>query len=306
MPLAITRVKKLGGVWVAADGVPANTTLSKFTVINKMEAVTTPVPGDSHISVAIGPEAKAYTIEFPWNMNEAPCVGQTYVESLKRWTCNSVYAATPTGSLVDDMQVGYYLAKTITTTREKTGMAGAVARWMVSLNLVKLRDQDVIDCPDFQDEVQHNPATSTATEPMFKMTNARTGEVLTTKLTKVTVKHNGSVQSFPLYDEEAITILPPLGNVGPQIDIEFRVKSRAEFNTISMWGATRTLIVGVDQVGYPEFDIDNPPTYYSKWIGSGISSVRAVASGAGYASGFTERMVSMSLLRYWSYQIIEV
>ena len=305
MPLAIGRMKKSGGIMTLNDPVAANVVLSKLNKVSKMNEVSVGVPGDLHVGVPIGPEAKEYQLEFPWNMNVPPEVGQTYTDSLKKWTCNSIYYLAPTGALADDITTGYYLPRNVTHSRDKIGMYGGEARWLVSMNLIKLRDSDVTDCPDFDDVMPSNPYPGTDYHPMFKMTEERYGTSFVTKLTKVTVKHTGSPQAFALYDEEAIAILPPLGNIGPVIDIEFKIRQDVDFQLIKMWGATRSLIVAVDQVAYPEFDIDDPITpKYSRWIGSNIAVSRPLASAL--ALGITQREVTMSLTRYWSYDFIEV
>lgn len=317
MALTVERMKKVSAVMTLADAAPATVNLSKLTKISKINEVTVGVPGDLHVGVPIGPEAKEYQIEFSWNMANQPAGNHTYEETLKNWTCNSIYRLTPSGATADDIstyggQLQYFIPRNVTTTRDKTGMAGGVLptggyrKWMVSMNLIKLRNEDVTDCPDFEDVMPSNPYAGDPNNyhPMFKMTELRYGDSITTKLTKIVVKHTGNPQAFALYDEEAIAILPPLGNIGPVIDIDFKISSDTDFQLIKMWGATRSLIVGVDQVAYPEFDIDNPPTFYSKWIGSNINVSRPI--GSAVASGTTYREVSMSLTRYWSYNIIEL
>lgn len=314
MALTIERMKKASAVMTLADYAPATVNLTKLTKINKVNEVIVGVPGDLHVNVPIGPEAKEYQLEFSWNMANPPEGNHTYVESLKNWTCNSIYRLTPDGVTMDDIVTydgtpAYYIPRNVTTTRDKTGMAGGALvtggyqRWMVSMNLIKLRDEDVVDCPDFEDVLPSNPYVGGIYAPSFTMTELRYGNAITTKLTRIVVKHTGNPQAFALYDEEAIAILPPLGNIGPVIDIDFKIQTTEQMDLIKMWGATRSLIVGVTQTGYPEFDIDNPPTFYSKWVGSNINISRPIGSVTGSK---TEREVSMSLTRYWSYEIIEV
>lgn len=305
MSLTIERMKKVATVMTLADYAPATVSLSKLTKINKVNEVIVGVPGDLHVSVPIGPEAKEYQLEFPWNMNYPPEGAHTYVESLKNWTCNSIYRLTATGATADDIPTAYYIPRNVTTTRDKTGLSGGLQRWVVSMNVIKLRDVDVTDCPDFEDVMPATTNLGAERPPRFQMTELRYGASITTKLTKIVVKHTGQPQSFALYDEEAIAILPPLGNIGPVIDVDFKIRSDVDFQIIKMWGATRSLIVGIDQDAYPEFDIDNPTdSFYSKWIGSNINVSRPL--GGALQSGITEREVSMSLTRYWSYNIIEV
>ena len=334
MSLTIERMKKVGGVMTLADPAAAVVNLSKLTKISKINEVIVGVPGDLHVNVPIGPEAKEYQLEFPWKMVTPPEGPVTYETSLKNWTCNSIYRLTPFDAIFDDIATydnvpAYYMPRNVTTTRDaKTGTAGGVLpdgasfagmypRWTVSMNLIKIRDEDVTDCPDFEDVMPYNPYTGTDYGPTFVMTNVLDGVTTTfyTKLTKIVVKHTGQPQSFALYNEEAIAILPPLGNIGPVIDIDFRISNDEDYQLIKMWGATRSLIVGVTQVGYPEFDNDRAgvsndkggwiiPPFYSKWIGSNINVSRPI--GSAVASGKTYREVSMSLTRYWSYEIIEV
>jgi hypothetical protein len=316
MALTIERMKKVGGVMTLADYSPATFNLSKLIKISKVNEVTVGVPGDLHVGVPIGPEAKEYQLEFPWNMAVAPGGNHSYTDSLKNWTCNSIYRLTPTDATADDICTysgtpSYYIPRNITTTRDKVGLAGGsldtggYGRWVVSMNVIKLRDEDVTDCPDFEDVMPATTNLGANFVPKFTMTELRYGNSITTKLTKVVVKHTGSPQSFALYDEEAIAILPPLGSIGPVIDIDFRISSNTDFQLIKMWGATRSLIVGVDQDCYPEFDIDDPGnSFYSKWIGSNINVSRPI--GSRVSAGTTYREVSMSLTRYWTYNIIEV
>jgi hypothetical protein len=223
-----------------------------------------------------------------------------------------VYAATPSGSISNDIQTAYYLAKNITHERKAPGTHGvagvAYPRWNVTIQLMKLRASDVTDCPTFTDYTTSNPYAGGDITPYFKMTNMLDATSITTKLSSIKVTHTGQAQAFPLYDEEALTILPPLGNVGPVIDIEFRISSNTDFNTVKLWAATRSTVVKTDQRQYDEFDIDNEPTYHSKWIVSGISWDRDVASGGAYATNpvSVNRKITMSLTRYWGYELIEV
>jgi len=322
MALTIERMKKVGGVMTLADYSPATFNLTKLTKISKVNEVTVGVPGDLHVGVPIGPEAKEYQLEFSWKMANQPGGNHSYETSLKNWTCNSIYRLTPTGATADDIATydgnpSYYIPRNITTTRDKIGIAGGALPdgtnfaggypdWKVSMNVIKLRNEDVTDCPDFEDVMPSNPYTGISYPPSFTMAELRYGNVLTTKLTKVVVKHTGQPQSFALYDEEAIAILPPLGSIGPVIDIDFRISKDTDYQLIKMWGATRSLIVGITQVAYPEFDIDKTtaPKFYSKWIGSNINVSRPI--GSAVASGTTYREASMSLTRYWTYEIIEV
>jgi hypothetical protein len=286
-PLVITRYVKRSGVLVAADGIGANLYPSKLTNIRKLNCVITPIPGEQHLGIPIGPEVKEITIDSPWNMNNNPCSTKTYQESLKNWTCNSIYGIVPSGSLIDEVDgtPGYFLAKSISTVRDKTGMAGAVNRWDLNMNLVKIRDEDVTDCPDFEDTTVSNTSVSTGSPVLTLTTTQYTNQTVDLQLTKIQVKHVGAVQAFPLYDEPALTVLPPLGNTGPVIDIDFRLKSVADYQMVKSWAATRSTMVTVDEaIGYPEFDIDNAPTYWSRWIVSSINVNRSPGSGGAFAS----------------------
>jgi hypothetical protein len=313
MPLAITRQVKTGGTLVDADGVTANTNPSKITVIRKMNSVIVPIPGEQHFGLPIGPEANEFTAEWVWDMTNPPCAGTLYRNSLKQWTGNSIYSIVASGSLTNDIATGKYLLKSLTHERKAPGVRGAPGGtfqpvWKVKGNFIKLRDTDVTDCPNFTDVTVSNSYSGADPTPYFKMTSTLDATSITTKLSSIKVTHTGSVQAFALYDEEAITILPPLGSVGPVIDIEFRIANNTDFGTVKSWAASRSTVVGVDQRHYNEFDIDNPTTYYSKWIVGNINWDRDPTSGADYArlSTNVNRKITMSLTRYWGYELIEV
>jgi len=233
-----------------------------------------------------------------------------YRDSLKSWTCNSVYGITPTGSLANVITTGHYLAKSIVHERKAPGIrappGGAFQPvWHVTMNFIKLRASDVVDAPVFEDVTLSNSYVGADPVPYFKMTNQQDSSIIETKLSSIKVSHTGNGQAFALYDEEALTILPPLGNTGPVIDIEFRVSSNDAFTTVKDWAKTRSLVVATDQRHYNEFDIDNPTTYYSKWIVNGMSWDRESTSGATYAvKGYVNRKITMSLTRYWGYELI--
>lgn len=309
MGLALTRYIKSGGTLIAADGSVANTIPSKVVLVRRMNSIVVPIPGEQHFGMPMGPEAVEFTVTFPWDMYSPPCAGKTYAQSLKQWTCNSIYAATPNGSLVNDIQTGYYIAKTISHERKAPGVHGesgvSYPRWVVTIQLMKLRNSDVSDCPTFTDYTSSSPYTGGNTTPYFKMTNILDDSSITALPSSIKVTHSGQAQAFALYDEEALNILPPLGNVGPVIDIEFRISSNTDFNTVKLWAATRSTVIKVDQRQYDEFDIDNEPTYHSKWIVSALNWDRDVASGGAYATaGSVNRRITMSLTRYWGYELM--
>jgi len=302
-PLIITRQVKINDLNPILDPKEqAHLYPSSITVTKKTTSVITPIPGEQHLPIPIGPEAKEILIEAPWNLNNPPCPEfPEYKDSLKNWTCNSIYTVTTLGSLVQEEIDGHYLAKAIGTTRDKTGMAGAKSTWKLNMNLIKLRDVDVVDCPAFNDTTVSSTIASTGATPYIRMVNLLApSEVIQVGLIKIVVKHQGSIQSFPLYDCEALTILPPLGNIGPVIDITFRVNTVAMYTLIKAWAAYRSLVVSTTQNMYPEFDNDGTG-YDSKWIVNNISIARGSASGAGVVQGQTLRIVSMSLTRYWRY-----
>jgi len=273
----------------------------------------TPIPGEQHFGMPMGPEAVEFSVNFLWDQSNCPCPGRTFAQSLKQWTCNSIYAATPYGSLVNDIATAHYIAKTITYDRKAPGVKGVkngsctlYPVWNVTMNLMKLRDSDVTDCPTFTDYTISNSYSGSSLTPFLEMTNVLDDSDITVQPSTIKVAHTGQPQAFALYDEEALSILPPLGNVGPVIDIEFRA-SNADFELIKGWAATRTTVVSTDQCQYDEFDIDNAPSYYSRWIVSGYSWDRDVGSGGQYtATGKVTRRIAMSLTRYWGYELLEV
>lgn len=312
MPLQIIRYNKAGGALVQVD-TAATVNVSKATFVRRQSNIIVPIPGEQHFGMPMGPEATEFTATFPWDMTNPPASGTLYKDSLKRWTTNSVYGITPTGSLTNDITTGHYLAKSIVHSRKAPGVRGAPgnvfkSRWEVTMNFIKLRASDVTDCPTFYDVTLSNSYGGASTVPYFKMTNVLDSSYVETLLSSVKVSHTGSGQAFALYDEEALTILPPLGNTGPVIDIEFRVSSNTNFNTIKDWAKTRSLVVAVDQRHYDEFDIDNPTSYYSRWMVGGISWDREATSGAAYATDSSKinRKITMTLTRYWGYELVEV
>jgi hypothetical protein len=303
-PLIITRLIKAGTLQSPTGEVPAYLYPKSITVTKKVTSVITPIPGEQHLPIPIGPEAKEIAVNAPWNLNNNPCANKSYTESLKNWTCNSIYQVQVDGSLVSEDIDGYYLAKTISTARDaKTGTASGLGRWDLSIQLIKLRDEDITDCPDFTD-ITESATPSTGDAPFLIMTRVGTeSQTITRPLTSLKVSHQGAVQSFPLYDEEAITILPPLGNTGPVVDVSFTVTNTVEYDLIQTWAATRNLVVQTTQCKYPEIDNDGGG-YHSKWIVTNVSIQRASASALDPTHVF--RNVSMSLTRYWRYAQLEL
>lgn len=309
MPLVITRYNKAGGALVQMD-TAATVNVSKVTLIRKQSNIIVPIPGEQHFGMTMGPEATEFTAVFPWDQTAPPASGTLYKDSLKRWTTNSIYAVTPTGSMVSDITTGYYLAKSIIHERKAPGIrappGGAFQPvWHVTMNFIKLRSTDVTDCPTFNDITISNSYVGGNVVPYFKMTNLQDSSYVETTLSSIKVSHTGAGQAFALYDEEALTILPPLGNTGPVIDIEFRVSNNDLFTTIKDWAKTRSLVVSTDQRHYNEFDIDNPTTYYSRWMVGGLSWDREATSGAAYSTkGLINRKITMSLTRYWGWELV--
>ena len=134
-------------------------------------------------------------------------------------------------------------------------------------------------------------------------------------LTKITLKYTTTPPAFPIPGEAPLMILPPMGTVGPIVDIEFWTTTNADFERIKRWvtGYQGDTVLRCAKTSYEEIDDDAGSTVgvkNSKWLIGQTQVVRGTASGAAYNPttdvGRVDRKITMSLTRYWNWELIAI
>jgi len=127
---------------------------------------------------------------------------------------------------------------------------------------------------------------------------ATPAEVLDIPVQSIEMGYKSSKQDVAIPGEDHIGI--PLGYEGPTITLSSIIKGT---DLAAATGWTGNTILVVDKTSYLEFDIDNPPTVYSRWIIDNIGWKRASTTASNAGLGDQEWQFNLTLVRYWGQEL---
>jgi len=330
MPTQIWRLVKIeDGQWQQPDNYIASVNLKKLQHTRKGGMIQQAIPQEVHLVIPMGVEPREYSVSFEWDEYDqcGSSMFTNFGNTLKQWDCSSLYYLNmrDTSGFHDvEPDDQYVIAKSIEISRVPPGLSKSQVvdsvgrlykRWEVTMNLLTAPTPSMLMAPAFELPVLYGlPTLRTDGFIGLRMENIDDPtEYFDRPLTKIALKYTTSPPSFAIPNEVPVMILPPLGTIGPIIDIEFWLNSNEDYDRVKRWatGVDGDTVLKCTKTSYEEVDDDEGDTIEvknSKWIIAQMQVVRGLGSGGAYDPvtdvGRVDRKVTMSLIRYWKWELM--
>ncbi len=283
MPLTYQRIDPTGNPY--SSGVSATPTTISY--VHKTSKQVAPIPSDNPVCIPLG--SVGQQISITWIIRDL----NAFLE-LRKWNPNFYIKAIASTHTYDIPVDSVWLIDDLKISRK----GNEPGRWTCTLTMTREYNWEAdLVSPTPPELVAPTPRTDGVIGVLLYNVDTPT-EIIDIAMQEITFEYKSSKQDIAIPGEVHIGI--PLGYEGPTITLSGIVKGS---DLAGATGWTGNTVLVCDKTSYLEFDIDAPPTNYSRWLIDSIGWRRTSGSAAPSVLALQEWTLSLTLVRYWGQEL---